>query len=204
MPVAAPSSEKAALRAEARARRRVLAADPVESAECLADRAVARATDLGLVAPAVVAGYWPMGDEIDPRPLLVRLHADGLRCVLPALAEAGAPLRFRAWAPGDVVVGGPHRTLQPDAARPALRPDVVLVPLLAFDGDGVRLGWGGGYYDRGLTALRAAAPVVAVGLGFEGQRFDRVPREPHDAPLDWVVTERSVRRTTMARPAGAS
>ncbi len=192
MPSPDPASEKARLRTEARRRRRDLAAADPSAAARLAARALDHAAELGLAAPAVVGGYWPMGDEIDPRPLLDRLVGLGVRCALAALSGPGALLEFRAWTSGAPMVDGPHRTVQPGPEAPVRRPDVVLVPLLAFDGAGYRLGWGGGYYDRVLAALRAAGPVTALGLAYDGQRIDRLPREPHDQPLDRVVTEAAV------------
>lgn len=137
----------------------------------------------------VVAGYWPLGSEADVRPLLARVHGAGMRCVLPVVRARTSPLFFRAWSPGDTLVDGLLGTPQPDGEHETLRPDVILTPLLAFDGVGYRLGQGGGYYDRTLDALRAEGRVVAVGIALEAQRQDAVPRGPHDQRLDWVVTE---------------
>jgi 5-formyltetrahydrofolate cyclo-ligase len=175
--------EKARLRREARLLRATLAGAAPDAAE----RAAANlpASLVGGVGWASI--YLPMRFELDPWPLARRLRAAGARILLPVVVERDAPLLFRE-------EGGP---LAPDAADlPAPAPggaendpDLVILPLLAFDADGYRLGWGGGYYDRTLRELRARRRIVAVGLAFEGQEVEHVPREAHDQRLDAVVTE---------------
>ncbi len=140
-------------------------------------------------AGCVVSAYWPMGSEIDPRPLIESLHERGHPLGLPVTLRRGLPLVFRAWAPGQPLVPGGFGTQVPTPERPAIRPQVLLVPLLAFDRLGYRLGYGGGFYDRTLAALRAEAPVCAVGLAYAGQEARQVPRDVYDQRLDWVVTE---------------
>jgi len=148
----------------------------------------------------VVSAYWPMGDEIDPRPLMLALHSLGHRLVLPAIRAAGEPLDFRAWQPGEPLVPAGFGTQEPAATAPSVAPSVLLVPLLAFDAEGYRLGYGGGFYDRSLALLRApgdtpvdaGADILAVGLAFADQQVAAVPREATDQPLDLVVTERGV------------
>ena len=147
-----------------------------------------------LAADAVVSGYWPFPDEIDPRPLLTALHARGHALCLPVTA-VGAPLRFRAWTPCDVLVSGPFDTREPASNKPEQRPDCLLVPLLAVDDDGYRLGYGGGFYDRTLAVLGDA---LGVGLAFNFQRCGRLPRGAHDCPLDWLVTEDGATRFARA------
>lgn len=139
---------------------------------------------------STVAGYRAIRDEIDPAPLLETFFCDQVRIGLPCVAAPGAPLVFRAWAPGDPFVTGAFGVEEPDPGAPEVRPSLVLVPLLAFDGRGRRLGYGAGFYDRTLDRLRQAGPVTAVGLAYEAQRMNRVPTQGHDAPLDWIVTER--------------
>ncbi|QQS14918.1 MAG: 5-formyltetrahydrofolate cyclo-ligase [Rhodospirillales bacterium] len=143
-------------------------------------------------AATVMAGFWSMGDEIDVRPLLARLSAEGYAIALPVTPARGAPLTFRAWSPGAALLRGPMGTSQPGPEAAIVEPDALLVPLLAFDDDGYRLGYGGGYYDRTLAALRARRAVTAIGVGFEAQRVDAVPRGPGDGRLDWLLTERAM------------
>lgn len=135
-------------------------------------------------AGAKVAGFWPMGDEIDIRPLLEALHASGRTVLLPETPPLGHPLVFRLWHPGMAMVAERFGTQCPtgDVATP----DWLLVPLLAFDRGGRRLGYGGGYYDRTLAALPAA---VAVGCAFAAQEVAEVPAGPFDVRLDAIATE---------------
>ncbi|WP_043829187.1 5-formyltetrahydrofolate cyclo-ligase [Muricoccus aerilatus] len=142
-------------------------------------------------AGAVVAGFWPMGHEIDIRPLLRALEGRGHRLCLPRTPKRGLPLDFRAFAFGDAMDKGPFGTLQPLAEAAPLTPGFVIVPLLAFDGAGRRLGYGGGYYDRTLAALPG---VPTLGVAFACQEMDEVPAGPLDAPLDAVATEAGVMR----------
>jgi len=138
---------------------------------------------------AVVAGYWPIGDEIDCRPLLERLAAFGTALALPVVTAAGQALEFRRWRPGDDLVKGAFATLHPAEGALLAVPRVLLLPLLAFDDQGFRLGYGGGYYDRTLELLRAKAQVTVIGLAFSAQRVDQVPHDHHDQRLDGVATE---------------
>lgn len=149
---------------------------------------------------SVVAGYWAIGDEIDVRPLMRHLIDRGHLCALPVVTGPDRPLAFRAWTPDAEMEVGPLGTRHP-AAGEDIVPDVLLLPLLAYDDDGYRLGWGGGYYDRTLEALRQTKPgVLAVGAAFAGQRLDRLPRGPYDQPLDWILTEKGLLRISEADP----
>lgn len=141
-----------------------------------------------------VAGYWPIATELDDRPLLARLHERGFVCALPVVVARDAPLAFRRWAPLDNLESGEHETWQPGPGAPEVVPDIVIVPLLAFDSAGWRLGQGVGYYDRSLAALRARAHVTAVGTGYAAQRFDHVPHGPLDEPMDWLLSEETLTR----------
>jgi 5-formyltetrahydrofolate cyclo-ligase len=173
---------KSDLRAQSRLRRRELAASHPHAAEQAAGR-------LPLAAVGVVAGYYPIGSELDPWPTLLRLQAAGARIALPVAVGLHEPLRFRAYAPGDALEPDASRTPAPLAEAEPLEPDWLIVPLLAFDRRGWRLGQGGGYYDRTLAVLRARGRVWAVGLAYAGQDIPDVPREAHDQRLDAILTE---------------
>jgi len=140
--------------------------------------------------PVAVSGFWPVKDEIDIRPLMIALFNTGCQLALPVVQGRGRPLLFRAWRPGDVLEEGVFGTLQPVARRETIEPDALIVPLLACDAEGWRLGYGGGFYDRTLSALRARRSVTAVGVGFDGQLVDAVPHGPDDQRLDWLLTDR--------------
>lgn len=138
-------------------------------------------------AGEVVAGTWPLGTEIDVRPLLLALIGRGQEVVLPETPARGEALRFRRWRPGVAMVEGRYRTVFPDG--PLATPTLLLVPLLAFDLGCRRLGYGGGYYDRTIAGLPG---IRTIGCGYASQQVDEVPVLPHDAPLDAVATERGV------------
>ena len=139
--------------------------------------------------------YAERGDEIDVAPLLHHLHGAGYVCALPAVVTRKGPLVFRTWYPGMTLESGALGTGHPPAAAAAVTPDVVLAPLLAFDGEGYRLGYGGGYYDRTLTELRGAGTVLAIGIAYAAQQVDMAPRTEYDQPLDWIVTEEGAIKT---------
>jgi 5-formyltetrahydrofolate cyclo-ligase len=136
---------------------------------------------------AVVAGFWPIGQEIDIRPLLLALHRRGHPIALPVTPRLGNPLSFRLWQPGDVLLEERFGTFRPIGAEAV--PDFLLIPLLAFDRQGRRLGYGGGFYDRTLPGLPGR---YRLGCGFAVQQLDEVPAGPEDARLDAVATERGV------------
>jgi len=137
---------------------------------------------------AIVSGFSAIRDEIDPAQLLARLHRKGYRLCLPVMEGKGLPLVFRAWSPGDAMGRVQWGIAEPLPDKPVLEPDIVLVPLLAFDAQGYRLGYGGGFYDRTLARLRAIKPVVAVGVAYDELKVDAVPHLHYDQPLDWVLT----------------
>ena len=144
------------------------------------------------VAPgAIVSGYWPIRDEFDVMPVMRRLSGAGYRCALPFVDKKRHVLIFREWRPDTVMVEGPFRIPEPTEEAAVLTPSLLLVPLLAYDSEGFRLGYGGGYYDGALADLRAAdGPVLAVGMAFSEQLVERVPHGTRDQQLDWIVTER--------------
>jgi 5-formyltetrahydrofolate cyclo-ligase len=182
------SAAKKRLRQEAKARRAALSQhERTAAAQAMAERAMSALT---LPEGAVISGYVPVGEEADAMPLLTRLAERGNDLALPAVLDRGRPLAFRAWAPGAALVPGWYGIPCPHDSAPERRPTIVLLPLLAFDRRGHRLGHGAGFYDRSLAALRAEGPVLAVGLAFAVQELAHVPAEAHDQPLDWIVTER--------------
>lgn len=142
----------------------------------------------------VVAGYRPIRDEIDPTPLMETFFCEQAQLCLPCVAGPGQPLIFRAWQPGDDFVRGAFGVEEPTPDSPECKPLLILAPLLAFDEAGRRLGYGAGFYDRTIEALRKHNPVTVVGLAYEAQRLKSVPVDRHDIALDWIVTEKRAYR----------
>lgn len=188
-------TRKSVLRMAALARRDALEIDDrLEWDQAIAERALAltrqllgRANEAPAQEPcegAIVAAYWPMRSEADPRPILEALHAQGVALCLPAIVDRA--MLFRRWAPWQPIVPGGFGTLVPEPQQPQGRPTILLVPLAAFDRRGFRIGYGKGYYDAALTALDGA---TAIGIGYGAQEVAEVPDEPHDRRLGWVVTE---------------
>ncbi|HMK89922.1 MAG TPA: 5-formyltetrahydrofolate cyclo-ligase [Methylocystis sp.] len=139
----------------------------------------------------VVSAYWPIRSELNTRPLLEALHGQRAAVALPVMTAVRRPLLFRAFDPfDDELVKGPFGLSEPASEKPELHPEIVFAPLAAFDRKGGRLGYGGGIYDATLHALRARRPVTAIGLAYALQEAELAPREAHDEPLDFVVTER--------------
>ncbi len=186
------SEQKAALRKAAQAAR-------VASARAAGPQAANQLARLFTGWPqgagvAVVSGYLAIGTELDVAPVLSVFAKHGAEVALPVVVGAARPLEFRRWQPGMELEAGPLGTRHPPAESPALEPDLLLVPMLAFDDDGYRMGWGGGFYDRTLAQLRAVKKIIAVGIGYEGQRVDKIPRDDHDAGLDWIATESALHK----------
>ncbi|SDH73418.1 5-formyltetrahydrofolate cyclo-ligase [Roseospirillum parvum] len=198
-PARAPATEsqgeslaqiKRRLRSEAQGRRRRLAAEAAPRVgEHLRD---VFAATLPVIKDCTVAAYWPIGDEMDVLPLTEYLRSRGCTIGLPAVERPGQPLTFRRWWAPARLIEGPYGTRHPEPDAPTLTPDWLLVPLLAFDRDGWRLGYGGGYYDRSLAGLRAKSPVRTIGIAYAGQEISRVPHDHLDQPLDLIATERHV------------
>ena len=170
------------------ARRAAFAAGQGQAAELLADY-LSGLSGLRGLGGRVLAGYMAMRTEIDPLPAMA-VHQGAVG--VPVIIAAGVPLRFRAWGPGARMVAGGFGTMIPEEG-PWVEPEVLIVPLLAFDARGYRLGYGGGFYDRTLAGLRQKHGVLAVGFAFAAQEVDEVPIDGFDQRLDAVVTEQGVR-----------
>lgn len=186
-------AQKAKLRAEAAARRaRIAPQEAAAAALAVRNRVLAA----GLATKgAVVSGFWPIRDEFDPRPLMEALAARGHRLCLPVVIAKGRALAFRAWVPGDPLEHAGFGLSVPAWDAPPVLPDFLIVPLLAFDRRGFRLGYGAGYFDRTIAALRARPkPVFALGAGFAAQEVAEVPALAHDQRLDAIATERELIR----------
>lgn len=148
-------------------------------------------TGIGFASPisgVIVSGYAAIGDELSPLRLLKTLSASGYPVALPVIDRKGAPLVFREWSPGTPLEKGSFSVPVPGDDAAVLTPSILLVPLLAFDMDGFRLGYGAGYYDRTLSGLRAKFQITAIGLAFDEQRLEAVPHDKYDEQLDWVLT----------------
>lgn len=180
------ASAKQILRVEMRGRRRALAMELVRGGAMAAQN-----LPIDRLPPfTVVSGYVPYGSEIDPGPTLNRFRAAGARIALPAAVTLNEAMVFRAWTPQVEWEPDVAGIRAPNALAEVLTPQILVVPLLAFDRRGGRLGQGGGHFDRTLAALDAKGPVFALGLAFAGQEVADIPDEEHDRPLDAILTEK--------------
>jgi 5-formyltetrahydrofolate cyclo-ligase len=181
---------KSALRLQAHAARSALSpTDRADAAKTVSDLFFEHVTP----GPGdVVAAYWPIRDELDCQPILVRLMEANTTVVLPAVNGRDQPLDLRVWEQGTTLFASGFGTLAPSPLAPRAQPDIVLIPLLGFDRLGTRLGYGGGYYDRTLASLPKKPKLV--GIAFAAQELDLIPREPHDMPLDLLITEAGARQ----------
>ena len=181
------SPSKGDLRTAALARREALGDERrAAAAEALAKRGL----PLAIKSGTIVAGYSPIRSEIDPAPLMKTLAAQGAQLALPAITARGKSLVFRAWSPSDRLMLGSLGIPEPSPAAAELVPDIMLVPLAAFDRAGHRIGYGAGHYDVTLAHLRKGKAVIGIGLGFAVQEIKNVPMQPHDVALDYVLTEK--------------
>ncbi|WP_279478677.1 5-formyltetrahydrofolate cyclo-ligase [Aureimonas sp. SK2] len=183
-------ARKAELRRIARARREAIPqAQRIEAAFALAEHV---ADDLSFDAVDVVGAYLPIGSEIDPRPVMTALSDRRLRLAAPAIVDG--ELEFRELLRDGELVAQGLGTVAPGAGARILQPDVLLVPLLAFDRRCARIGYGRGFYDRAIARLLVPKPrLLTIGLAFDAQEVDEVPSEPHDRFLDRILTESGVR-----------
>lgn len=182
---------KVKIRREALERRRVLADKP-GAAVGVADGLTKVLTRVPACIHKTIAGYYSIGEELPSRPALAAAAAAHARLCLPVVIGPNRELIFRHWRLGGALVSGAFGTMHPPADALELQPDIVLVPLVAFDGRGHRLGYGRGYYDRTLGALRAGRSIAAIGLAFDTQEVEEVPTEPNDQPLDMIITDRRI------------
>ena len=177
---------KSDLRTAALAARDALSSDQRAAA---AVAVAARGLPVAIAPGAIVSAYSPIRSELDPAPLMRALASQGAWLALPAVLARGKALAFRAWSPGDRLMLGPLGILEPSPAAAEVIPDILLVPLAAFDRLGHRIGYGAGHYDFTLAHLRKVKPITAIGLAFAAQEIDAVPALQHDERLDYVLTE---------------
>jgi 5-formyltetrahydrofolate cyclo-ligase len=182
-------TQKAELRGEALTRRDALSPDDRAAA---AEAIAARAFPVPLKPGAIVSGFMPLKSELNPLPLMRKLAEAGATLALPAIAGRGKPLFMRAYAFGDELARGQWGIREPKPEAAEVAPDILLVPLAAFDRTGNRIGYGAGYYDMTIAKLRAMKPITAIGIAYAVQEIDAVPATPRDARLDLVLTELGV------------
>jgi 5-formyltetrahydrofolate cyclo-ligase len=182
-------SEKAALREAALALRDAL---PAGERQVAAETIAARPFPVAIKPGIVVSGFSPMKTEINPIPLMRKLADAGAQLVLPAIAGRGKPLIMRAWTFGAPLKSGQWGIREPGPEAPEIAPDILIVPLACFDRAGHRIGYGAGYYDMTINALRAKKKVIAIGVAFAAQEIPKVPATERDARLDLVLTEREI------------
>jgi 5-formyltetrahydrofolate cyclo-ligase len=180
---------KERIRRDALARRDVMLPEIRQAA---AEAIAAREFPLAIAPGTIVSGFMPLKSEINPLPLMQKLAGRGAQLALPAIAGRGKPLILRAWEPGAPLDRGQWGIREPKAEAAEVEPDILLVPLLAFDRAGHRIGYGAGYYDLTIARLRTRKAVIAVGVAFAIQEVAAVPATPRDARLDLVLTEREM------------
>ena len=179
--------EKAIIRRDAMTRRNALPADlRARAAEAIAMRPFPTALTRG----TIMSGFMPLKSEINPLPLMRKLADAGVRLALPVIDGRGKPLIMRAFAFGDALNSAQWSIREPKPEAGEVVPDIMLVPLLAFDRAGRRIGYGAGYYDMTIAKFRATKPVIAVGIAYAAQEIADVPVTERDARLDLVLTER--------------
>jgi 5-formyltetrahydrofolate cyclo-ligase len=182
-------TEKEQLRRQAMARRDAL---PPDARQAAAEAIAARQFPLAITPGMIVSGFMPLKSEINPLPLMRKLAGQGARLALPVVAGRGKPLVMREWVFSEPLIAGVWGIREPQPEAAVVDPDILLVPLLAFDRAGHRIGYGAGYYDLTLAQLRARKLVIAAGLAFAIQEIAAIPATPRDARLDLVLTEREV------------
>lgn len=178
-----PASQKKKMRLAMKERRHLLSQHHPKAGQTIATRFF---EFFDLPPQAIIAGYWPIGSELDIQPLLHQLIAKDMKCALPRLTSEG--LVFRLWTPSLPLVQGTFHIFEPPATAPLVIPDFLLVPLLAFDKRGHRLGYGQGHFDRYLHQHK----ILTIGVGFQGQEVEKIPHQAHDFILDYILTEEGI------------
>jgi 5-formyltetrahydrofolate cyclo-ligase len=190
MPDLTPNQiEKAELRAAALAKREAM---PAQQRADAANTIAARDFPVPVPKGVIVSAFSPMKSEISPIPLMRKVFDAGAQLALPVIVGRGKPLIMRAWKFGDPFKAGQWGIREPVAEAPEVYPDILIVPLAAFDRRGHRIGFGAGYYDMTIAALRAKKKVTAIGIAFAVQEIEHVPATERDARLDFMLTEREV------------
>lgn len=184
-------ARKAELRRIALARRETM---PPEARATAAETIAARPLPVAVPAGAIVSAYSPIRAELNPVPLLRRFAEAGASLALPAIAGRGKPLILRTWTFGAPLARGQWGIKEPPPEAPEVKPDILIIPLAAFDRRGFRIGYGAGYYDLTLNALRKIKPAIAIGIAYAVQEVSEIPTHERDARLDFVLTEREVIR----------
>lgn len=189
MPASLPDNDKATLRQSVLVRRDAMLAAARTAA---VDVVTQRPFPIAIAAGMIVSGYSPMKSEFNPVPLMRRFADADAKLALPVTPKRGNPLIMRAWAFGDELASGVWGIREPKPEAPEVFPDVMLVPLAAFDRTGHRIGYGAGYYDMTIARIRKMKPVTAIGLAFAVQEIGKVPATSFDQQLDLVLTENEV------------
>jgi 5-formyltetrahydrofolate cyclo-ligase len=180
---------KSQIRRDAAARRDAL---PAAERAAAAATIAARPLPVAVASGAIASGFSPLKSEINPVPLMRAFAAAGASLALPVVAGRGKPLIMRAWNFGEPLVAGVWGIREPPPSAPEVFPDILIVPLLAFDRTGHRIGYGAGYYDMTIARLRGVKPVIALGIAYAAQEIAEIPTTTRDARLDFVLTEREV------------
>jgi 5-formyltetrahydrofolate cyclo-ligase len=184
------AEEKQALRKEMRAIRRDFHKASGERASF--DLMELVSSSAALKNAEIISCFWPIQTEVNTVPLIHKLYKAGHQICLPIVVGNAQPLIFRQWTPETEMLEGAYKAMTPVESSPQLVPDLILSPLLAFDRNGYRLGYGGGFYDRSIEEIKTTKPLVTAGLAYSVQEVDNVPTEKTDQKLDFLITEKEI------------
>ncbi len=185
------TDDKAAIRLKAAEERAAIDAETRRAAaEAAADVLFSAFNLVQLCKQGPLSAFWPVAVEFDSVPILMRAHQAGIPLCLPVVERRYKPLIFRTWDPSQTLETGPYNIYQPTLEAEQVTPRVMIVPLMAFTRAGDRIGYGGGYFDQTIRELRDAGPLLTIGLAYASQEMAKLPVDPHDQRLDWVVTEK--------------